>query len=159
MLSNIDNFLKMDIDVTPLPFDAMAKETGLDGEDIIIMIMSALYHNQIGRFGAVLNNKNAGFLCNSLVAWNIPEEKIDYVGNTLSKSKVVSHCYRRKPSEEWPYNLYTMVHARSDEDLRKYLSELQSTVEEIAPGSDFVEMKTLKELKKESFDPARTLNI
>ncbi|MBW1867275.1 MAG: Lrp/AsnC family transcriptional regulator, partial [Deltaproteobacteria bacterium] len=26
----------------------------------------------------------------------------------------VTHCYRRNPSEKWPYNLYTMIHAADE---------------------------------------------
>jgi DNA-binding Lrp family transcriptional regulator len=26
----------------------------------------------------------------------------------------VSHCYRRSPKGDWPYNLYTMIHAKDE---------------------------------------------
>ena len=29
----------------------------------------------------------------------------------------MSHCYARRRAEEWPYNLYAMVHAQTQEEL------------------------------------------
>ncbi len=32
----------------------------------------------------------------------------------MANFSCVSHCYRRSPKEDWPYNLYTMVHAHDE---------------------------------------------
>jgi hypothetical protein len=29
----------------------------------------------------------------------------------MAAFRQVSHCYRREPTPDWPYNLYTMIHA------------------------------------------------
>jgi DNA-binding Lrp family transcriptional regulator len=36
----------------------------------------------------------------------------------------VTHCYRRNPADEWPYNLYTMVHAKDRKACRRIAEKM-----------------------------------
>ncbi len=54
-----------------------------------------------------------------MVAWKVDEERVDEVGEKLASFKQVSHCYRRNPTDKWPYNLYTMIHAKDEESCRE----------------------------------------
>ena len=49
-----------------------------------------------------------------MVAWKIDEARVAEVGRKLAGFRQVSHCYRRNPTDQWPYNLYTMVHGRDE---------------------------------------------
>ena len=40
----------------------------------------------------------------------------------------VSHCYRRNPTANWPYNLYTMVHAGNKEACRRITAQMADSV-------------------------------
>jgi len=66
----------------------------------------------------------------------------------MSSFRAVSHCYRRNPSNDWPYNLYTMIHARDEKSCRETAGKM---AEETA-----VEKYTLlfsrRELKKTSMN-------
>ena len=39
----------------------------------------------------------------------------------------VSHCYQRNPAKDWPYNLYTMIHALSEESCKEIARKMSET--------------------------------
>ena len=53
-----------------------------------------------------------------MTAWRVDEARMDEVGEIMASFKEVSHCYRRDPTPEWTYNLYTMIHGRSEDHCR-----------------------------------------
>jgi DNA-binding Lrp family transcriptional regulator len=46
------------------------------------------------------------------------------VGKQMASSGNVSHCYRRNPTTDWQYNLYTMIHAKDEDTCRKIARDL-----------------------------------
>ena len=64
----------------------------------------------IRRFGATLRHQEAGFSSNAMVAWIVPDERIEEVGETMAGFREVTHCYQRRTQRDWRYNLYTMIH-------------------------------------------------
>ena len=69
----------------------------------------------IRRFGATLYHQEAGFNSNAMVAWLVPNERIEEVGEALARFREVTHCYQRRPQKDWHYNLYTMIHGDDKE--------------------------------------------
>ena len=51
-------------------------------------------------------------------------ERIEAVGRTLASFKAVSHCYRRNPTNQWPYNLYTMIHGKDEASCRAIAQDI-----------------------------------
>jgi len=68
------------------------------------------------KMGAVLQHQMAGFRGNALCCWNIKEEKVSSVAKMMSAAPYISHVYLRRPHAKWPYNLYTVFHARTREE-------------------------------------------
>jgi len=64
----------------------------------------------------------------------------------MASFKEVSHCYRRDPAAEWPFNLYTMVHATS----RDACIETAKRISEKAGVSTYRVLFSKRELKKTS---------
>ena len=63
--------------------------------------------------------------------------------------QAVTHCYSRNPHEEFPYNLYTMLHARSEETFEAVVLELKKEIESITQTEvSYCMLTSLKELKK-----------
>ena len=58
-----------------------------------------------------------------MVAWKVPEERVEEVGRALAAKPFVTHCYLRRTYPDWPYNLYTMIHAETEEACRKLVEE------------------------------------
>ncbi|MBO4830122.1 MAG: Lrp/AsnC family transcriptional regulator [Fibrobacter sp.] len=68
-------------------------------------------------------------------------------GSLLAKKHYVSHCYERPSFENFPYNLYAMMHAQTPEELDGYIKESVALLD----NPEYVVLHSLKELKKTSF--------
>ena len=79
----------------------------------------------VRRFGALVAHRKMGYAFNGMTVWDVPAEQVDVVGKAFAAHPFVSHCYARPRSEEWPYNLYAMVHATSQEELDGCVAQLR----------------------------------
>ena len=100
----------------------------------------------IRRFGATLRHQKTGFTANAMVAWQVKEDRIEEVGEKMASFHQVSHCYRRDPTDTWPYNLYTMIHANDEQSCRQTARKLAET----ASIDDYTLLFSQEELKKTS---------
>jgi len=103
------------------------------------------------RFGAILRHQDAGFPCNAMVCFsrhsdNRRLEESSKI-SALAKKHYVSHCYERPSFENFPYNLYAMMHAQTPEELNGYIKESVALLD----NPEYVVLHSLKELKKTSF--------
>ncbi len=112
------SLIQEDIPITKRPYLEMAEKIGIS-EDVLLENLQALCdRGVIRRYGATLRHQKSGFSANAMVAWEVDEERVDEVGKKMASFRQVSHCYRRNPTQDWPYNLYTMVHARDEASCR-----------------------------------------
>lgn len=126
------------------PYAAIAKELGIDEETLLTKIRQCKAAGVIRRVGVVLGHFKAGYTSNALVSWNVAEADLEAQGKLLAAFPQVTHCYVRQTYPQWPYSLYTMVHARQDK-------ELAATIKSMAKQSgikDYTIRTTLKEFKK-----------
>lgn len=116
MLTDIEKIVaaavQSDIPITRRPFHELAKQTGIDEQRFVEILDNLYKRGVIRRLGATIRHQKSGFNANAMVAWQVDESRIDEVGLVMASFEEVSHCYRRNPKGDWPYNLYTMVHAR-----------------------------------------------
>ncbi len=105
-----------DIEITAQPYLKIAKSLDIEEEKLLEILEDLCEKGVIRRFGATLRHQKSGFSANAMVAWQVPEDKIEEVGSSLAGFVQVSHCYRRNPNDLWPFNLYTMVHATSEDE-------------------------------------------
>ncbi len=105
-----------DIEITAHPYQKIAESLGIEEEQLLEILEGLCKKGVIRRFGATLRHQKSGFSANAMVAWQVPEERTEEVGGTLAGFVQVSHCYRRNPHGRWPFNLYTMVHATSEDE-------------------------------------------
>lgn len=118
--------LQQDLPLVERPFDGWATEAGRSVDALLAEAATLRERRQMRRFSAVLRHRRAGLRANVMVVWQAPPDRIDAVGERLAAFDQVSHCYQRPTWPDWPYNLYTMVHARSPEtvpDLLEAMSE------------------------------------
>ena len=136
--------LQHEFPVVENPFKVLADSIHRDESEIIDTINLWINNGIIRRFGARLNHKKIGYTCNILVVWQ--GKNLDRYGKKFAEINQVSHCYLRYPQENWPYELYTMVHAKSDSEADIILE----TMKNIAHKSEMIKLNTLYELKKTS---------
>jgi siroheme decarboxylase len=120
--------LQKDLDVSTRPFDNSAKNLGIT---LTELFKKAAEYESIGvmrRFAAILRHRDAGFTANGMVVWKVSDDKIDEVGYKLASFPQVSHCYRRPVYPDWPFSLFSMIHARTVEAANKIAVELSNFV-------------------------------
>lgn len=107
-----------DIPIVSRPYQVLAERIGIAEETFIEILQNLTGQGVIRRFGATLRHQKSGFEANAMTAWQVEEDRIEAVGQIMASFRAVSHCYRRDPAEGWPYNLYTMIHGKSEMDCR-----------------------------------------
>lgn len=107
-----------DIPLVSRPYQVLAEEIGIAEQTLIETLQDLTERGIIRRFGATLRHQKSGFQANAMTAWQVAEERIEAVGRIMASFREVSHCYRRDPAEGWPYNLYTMIHGRDEQNCR-----------------------------------------
>lgn len=116
--------LQRDLAVCARPFAEIAEELGLDEETLVEVIRKLMAKGVIRRFGATIRHRISGFAANAMAAWQVPEAEIERVGRLFAGRREVTHCYERQPTPDWPYNLYTMIHGRSQEECEAIAREM-----------------------------------
>jgi len=128
--------------LVPRPFLEVARKAAVSEEGLLSWIKAMLAKGVMRRFAGLVRHREAGFKQNIMVAWKVPTSRLTEIGKALAQESGITHCYERQSYPEWPYNLYTMLHAKEDAEGR---------LQEIARRyglSDFLALKTLKEYKK-----------
>jgi siroheme decarboxylase len=110
--------LQRDLPLEHRPFDTWAAAAGVTPD----------------RFAAVLNHRRAGFGANGMAVWRVPEEELDELGPRMAAFRAVSHCYRRPTYPDWPYSIFTMVHARSKEACEEAIEAIAEETGITDPG-------------------------
>ncbi|CAB5079209.1 Siroheme decarboxylase AhbB, alternate heme biosynthesis pathway [Olavius algarvensis associated proteobacterium Delta 3] len=138
--------LQEDLPIDSRPYRLIARDIGVPEERILEVLRSLCDRGIIRRFGATLRHQKSGFAANAMGAWIVDESLIDAVGEQMAAFPEVSHCYRRNPTDGWPYNLYTMIHAGDEDscvDTARRMSEATGV-------TDFELLFSREELKKTS---------
>ena len=115
-----------DIPIVSRPYQALAAEIGIEEETLIETLQRLTEQGVIRRFGATLRHQKSGYQANAMTAWQVEEDRIEAVGRIMASFRAVSHCYRRDPAEDWPYNLYTMIHGKDEDDCRRIAREMSA---------------------------------
>lgn len=109
--------------LTPQPFHALARCSGVPLHRVLARIAQWHATGVIRRFGVILHHRPFGYRHNAMCAWDVADNRVDAIGTRLARVAPVSLCYRRTRREPfWPYNLFAMVHARSEDELQSALA-------------------------------------
>jgi DNA-binding Lrp family transcriptional regulator len=116
--------LQRDLPAVPAPFDIWAEEAGIDPDELLERAQTFVDRFYMRRFAAVLNHRRAGFGANGMAVWSVAEEDLERIGPQMAAFRSVSHCYRRPTYPDWPYSIFTMVHARSKEQCEEVIAAI-----------------------------------
>jgi len=137
-----------DLPLIEAPFAPLAEQAGVTQSEIFEWLAEMEAMGYLRRFAAILRHQKAGFTDSGMITWRVPEDKIEEAGQICATFPQVSHCYHRPTYPDWPYNLFTMVHARSRGSCEELADQL---AEELRP-LDITEraiLHTGREFKKE----------
>jgi DNA-binding Lrp family transcriptional regulator len=142
------SLIQGDLPVDPRPFAMLADQIGLTEDQFIARIKDLKERGIIRRFGATLRHQEAGFSSNAMVAWVVSDQRIDEAGKILADFREVTHCYQRSPQEDWPYNLYTMIHGNN----RNQCFKIAERMSQSAGIDEYVLLFSEKEFRKTSME-------
>ena len=108
------------------PFADIAQQAGTDEETVLRLLNSLKEKEIIRRFGATLRHQRAGYDFNVMVAWCVEEQEMEEVGAKMAERTEITHCYERQNHQQWPYNLYTMIHGKNREECLQVVQELST---------------------------------
>lgn len=112
------------VEMTERPYLHMAEQLGISEEEVIQRLKRMEAQGIIRRFAATIGHRALGIVANAMIVWKVPPSEVERTGEIFASSEDVTHCYERATAPDWPYNLYTMVHARCKEDCLKVASQL-----------------------------------
>ncbi len=136
--------LQCDLPVEAQPFRRLAAQLGLDEELLLATVRELMAQGYIRRFGATIRHRISGFSANAMVAWAVPPRELDRVGPLFASRREVTHCYERETNPAWPYNLFTMIHGKTQEECEAVAADMAGE----AGVSDFEMLYSDAELKK-----------
>ena len=138
--------IQEDMAITERPYLEISEKLGITEDTLLATLQSLCERGIIRRYGATLRHQKTGFTANAMAAWQVAENRVEEVGNRLASFKEVSHCYRRNPTQGWPFNLYTMIHANDEESCRQTARNMSQE----AGVENYSLLFSRKELKKTS---------
>jgi len=136
--------LEDDMEVISEPFNFLYSRE-LEIEKVLQTIQGLIDKGGIRRIAAVVDHRKLGFVTNVLFCSKVPRNRIVEAGEALARFGAVTHCYQRGTIEDWPYNLYAMIHGKS-------MGEIQHVINKFTEAEridSFELLPTAAELKKE----------
>ena len=120
--------LQKDMEIIDEPFVNAAKNLGITENELFEKMK---YYEEIGvmrRFAAILRHRQVGFTANGMIVWKVPEDRILQVGETLGSFPQVSHCYERPTYDDWPYNVFSMIHCKTHDEAHEMAKTIQDQI-------------------------------
>ncbi|WP_277555128.1 siroheme decarboxylase subunit beta [Halobaculum limi] len=129
-LSELERDLLIEIQdgfpLTATPYRDVAAAIDADVDDVLSAVERLLADGCIKRIGCVVNHIVTGFHNNCMVVWDVPDDRLDELGERVGELPYVTLCYHRprRPDQDWEYNLFTMVHGREADAVDAKIDEL-----------------------------------
>jgi len=144
--------VQYDIDFISEPFANIIKELNIDNDTFFKILNELQDAGVMRRFSSILNHRNAGFNANAMVVWDIDEDASDEVGKKAAEFSAVSHCYLRPKYENWPYNLFTMVHGKTTQETNAMIDEMSQEIKSKS-HMPLYSSREFKKIRVEYFTP------
>ncbi|MFZ5644022.1 MAG: Lrp/AsnC family transcriptional regulator [Bacillota bacterium] len=138
--------LQEGIPLVSRPYKVIAEKIGVSEESLIVKINEMKERGLIRRIGAAVRHQDLGYSANAMVVWNVPPDSVQKTGELFSGFPEVSHCYERSITENWKYNMFTMVHGKSVEEC----NQTAKTMSKASGLNDYMVLFSTEELKKDS---------
>jgi DNA-binding Lrp family transcriptional regulator len=126
------------------PYKDMAEQAGIGTEQLLSVLENWKRQGKLRRIGSIVHHSKVGLSGGAMVAWQVEPERVEQVGTVLAGFKEVSHAYERNTAENWPYNMYTMVHGADTRSVEQVVERMSRACE----VSNYRVLATEKELKK-----------
>jgi len=126
------------------PFLELTQGTHLTESELIDLAKQLKQSGIMRRLGVTWRHRELGLRENVLCVWQMLESEMETFGEKAAMIPIITHCYRRTISPDWPWPMYTMIHGRTMADCEAVIDALQRSF----PGVKSLALRTLKEFKK-----------
>jgi len=115
------------------PYQAIAQQLGLTAELVMQRLVLMQADGVIRRIGAVPNHYKLGYRYNGMTVWDVADTHIDRLGAQVAGLNFVSHCYQRpRHLPDWPYNLFAMIHSKTEQEAERQIAVIAAMLGENA---------------------------
>ena len=91
------------------------------------------------RIGAVPNHYALGYKANGMTVWDVPDERVDELGEKVGALDFVSHCYHRpRHLPDWPYNFFAMVHGHDRDEVEELAHRIAGLIGDANHGHEIL---------------------
>lgn len=105
------------------PYQAVAEQLGLSAQEVMLRMADMQEAGIIRRIAAVPNHYKIGYRYNGMTVWDVDDSHVDMLGQRVAELPFVSHCYQRpRYLPDWPYNLFAMVHGKTEQDAERQVA-------------------------------------
>lgn len=126
------------------PYKDIAERVGIETKQLLAILKDWKQDGKLRRIGSIVDHFKVGISGGAMVAWRVEPEHVEQVGTKLAGFKEVTHAYERKIAENWPFNIYTMVHGADIQEVEQIVKRMSQA----CGVSDYRILATEKELKK-----------
>jgi len=116
--------LEQGLPLVPRPYHALAEQIQVSETQVVNTVQGWQEQGLFRRFGIVVKHRALGINANCMLVLDIPDEHVDAIGAQLAQAPGVNLCYRRPRRDNWPYNLFCMVHGRCREAVTAHVHQL-----------------------------------
>ena len=107
------------------PYAIIGQQLDISEDEVIVRLTRLKQLGLIKRFGVIVNHRKLGYHSNAMVVFNVPDYLVEQIAGHVSQFSFVNLCYLRpRQGEQWPYNLYCMIHGKNREKVLKQLEHL-----------------------------------
>ena len=121
--------LQKDMEIIDEPFVKAANNLGITEDELFSKMKHYESLGVLRRFAAILRHRQVGFTANGMIVWKVPEDRITSVGETLGSFPQVSHCYERPTYDDWPYNVFSMIHCKTHDEAYEVAKTIQDQID------------------------------
>jgi len=119
--------LQQGLPLVSRPYALIAKQLELTEENVLYRISILKQQGVIKRLGVIVNHRRLGYKANAMVVFDVSDSLIKQIAEHVSQFSFVNLCYQRpRQGEQWPYNLYCMIHGKNKD---KVLQQLEYLIE------------------------------
>ena len=144
-------FSHHEVELSIRPFLMAAQSLNMTESRLVDLLKRLQKKGIIKYLRGLINHVKAGYSQNALIAWRSnsrgikSQEKL--LRDVFLSEPRITHCYKRKAHKAFNYNLYTMMHAKTKNEI---IAFAKKTARRFNFGQEI--LFTEQELKKEKLD-------
>ena len=107
------------------PYALIGEQLNISENEVIVRLFRLKQQGLIKRLGVIVNHRKLGYSANAMVVFDVPDHLVEQIAEQVSQFSFINLCYLRpRRGEQWPYNLYCMIHGKNREKVLQQLDHL-----------------------------------